>query len=90
MIETLIYTGVLLALVTAYILTGRGLQTSGSDAKYFLWTALWLIVQVGAIVAVWQADPAPAIIGFVIVGIVVWLVIHLVATFATAYTRYSN
>jgi len=90
MIETLICTGVLLALVAAYILTGRGLQTVGSDTKFFLWVALWFIVQGGAGVAMWQVNPATAIIRFSIVGIVIWFIIHLVATIAIAYTRYSN
>lgn len=90
MIETLIYTGVLLVLVTAYILTGRGLQTTGSDAKYFLWAALWLVVQAGAIATVWQADPTTVALRFFIIGVVIWFVIHLVAVIATAHTRYSD
>jgi len=90
MIETLIYVGVLLALVTAYILTGRGLQTSGSDAKFFLWVALWFIAQGGAVAAVWQADPATVALRFFIVGIAIWFVIHLVAVIAITYTRYSD
>lgn len=90
MIETLICTGVLLVLVTAYILTGRGLQTSGSDIKFFLWVALWFIVQGGAGVAMWQVNPATATIRFAIAGVVIWFIIHLVATLATTFTRYTK
>jgi len=90
MIATLICTGVLLALVTAYVLTGRGLQTSGSDTKFSLWVTLWFIVQGGAAAVAWQVDPATVTSRFFLGGIVIWFVIHLVATLATGFERHSG